>query len=80
MQRVAVGFANDTGYTKGLAGLGTSGISSLAAVRRVNADIQFQLNVINVLYVDMLNVFLTLGETVVRRPHVRRGQASGSES
>ena len=66
MQRVALGFAMDTGYTKGISGLGTTAITSLAAVRRVNTDIQFQFNIMNVLYVDMANVFLTLAETVVK--------------
>jgi len=66
MQRVPIAFALDTGYTKRLSGLGTTNISTMAAVRRASLDIQFQMNVINVLFVDMINVFLTLGEIVVR--------------
>ena len=66
MQRVPIGFAADTGYTKHLTGLGTTAITSLAAVRRVNADIQFQFNIMNVLYVDQANVFLVLAETLVK--------------
>ena len=66
MQRVPVGFAVDTGYTKHVTGLGTTAITNLVAVRRINADIQFQLNVINSMYVDMANVFLVLAESIVK--------------
>jgi hypothetical protein len=36
-------------------GLGTTAITNLVAVRKMNADIQFQINVINAMYVEMAN-------------------------
>lgn len=66
MYRAPVAIAADAGFTKRLTGLGSTTRNVRAAVQRVNADIQNQMNIVNFLYVDMGNVFLTLGETLVR--------------
>lgn len=64
--RAAMGIAADAGFTRRLTGLGTTTEDTAAAVRRVNNDIQTQLNIVNFLYVDMSNIFISVAETFVK--------------
>jgi len=66
MRRAGIGIAMDAGYTKALTGLGQTSITNRDAVRKAKIDIQFQMSILNLLYVDMANVFLAVAETLVK--------------
>ena len=49
-----------------LTGFGRNSLTATQAIALVNIDLQTQINLVNVLYTDMINVFVTLKETYIR--------------
>ncbi len=63
-----LGVAVDAGYIRGLTGMTASSDATTvdAARRRVTMDIQTQINLVNFLYSDMANVFISIAEIFIK--------------